>query len=63
METKYNILNSMKGMRRYGWMRPTIVNVPSMIDGAMKIKGSEPVSEKGKAEMARWIKIEEICHG
>ena len=63
METKYNILNSMKGMRRYGWMRPTLVNIPGMMEGAMTIRGREPVSEKGRTEMARWIKIEEICRG
>ena len=63
METKYDVLDGMKGMRKYSWMRPTLVDVPGMMDGAMTFQIREPVSAKGKAEVCRWIRIDEICRG
>ncbi|MFZ2456866.1 MAG: hypothetical protein WAX07_10360 [Candidatus Altiarchaeia archaeon] len=63
METKYDVLDGMKGMRKYGWMRPTLVDVPGLMDGAMTFQVRDPVSQKGKSEVCRWIKIDEICQG
>ena len=63
METKYDVLDGMKGMRKYGWMRPSLVSVPGLMDGALTFQVREPVSEKGKDVVCRWIRIEEICRG
>jgi hypothetical protein len=63
METKYDVLDGMKGMRKYSWMRPSLVNVPGLMDGTLTFSVREPVSEKGKNEVCRWIMIDEICRG
>jgi len=50
----------MKGMRRYGWMRPRLVKIPGFMDGAWSFNAEDSVSEKGKKELCRWIRIEDI---
>jgi hypothetical protein len=61
METGYDVLDGMKGMRKYSWMRPTLVKIPGLMDGALSFKVKDPISAKGKAEVCRWIKIDIIC--
>ena len=63
MTTEYDILDGMKGMRKYSWMRPSLVKVPGLMDGALTFRVREPLSEKGRNELCRWIRIEELCLG
>jgi len=56
METKYDVLDGMKGMRKYGWMRPSLVSVPGLMDGALTFQVREPVSAKGSGSLSTMTK-------
>ena len=60
METECNILDAMKGVRRYSWFKFSFTAVPDLMDEKWIPSASEQLNEKAKVEMAKWIKVEGI---
>lgn len=60
MKTECNILDAMKGVRRYSWFRFSFMAVPALMDDKWISPVSEPLNNKAKSEIDRWIKIDGI---
>ncbi len=60
MKTECNILDAMKGVRRYSWFKFSFTAVPAFMDDKWIPAVSEPLSRKAGVEMARWIKVRGI---
>lgn len=60
METECNILDAMKGVRRYSWFKFSFTAVPGLMDEHWIPAVSKPLNEKAKAEMAKWIRVDGI---